>query len=50
MIINKYKAFWNKVETLGERPKYASKIIITNYDEFAKKVEKQELKYTKIMN
>ena len=42
MSINKYKVFWDKVEALGERPKYASKIITINYDEFAEKVEKQE--------
>ena len=42
MLNNKYKLIWEKLESSKDRPKFASKIIRIDYDEFAAKVEKQE--------
>ena len=47
MILNKYKATWEKIEALKNRPKYASKIVKIDYDYFAKKVEEQSDDFVK---
>ena len=41
MLINKYKKKWELLELSKKRPKYASKIVTVDYEEFASKVEKQ---------